>query len=221
MMEMDFANKALQPMHDFALQINRNSFALMPSQPLTIKNSILPNQTFSTELILNTNGTVLKMDPLGTLQVAVKNNIDIHYFTCLAPIHIFFIEQTQIDKIAFIQYWQATSDANEVKTQLNNTKNETVDQIQKKLTLNNVHTVDRRIIEQNEMLFQTIRLTNGILILAELKFAPPNSRISVNFLRILRFLFHFLILFQLSVKSQIPDVTQLIAQSYQSIINHS
>ena len=37
-----------------------------------------------------------KMDPLGKLQVAVKNNVDIHYFSCIVPYHVFFTEDGQL-----------------------------------------------------------------------------------------------------------------------------
>jgi hypothetical protein len=37
-------------------------------------------------------GAVLKMDPLGKLQVAVKNNIDVLYFTCFVPYNVLFTE---------------------------------------------------------------------------------------------------------------------------------
>ncbi|CAF4510152.1 unnamed protein product, partial [Rotaria sp. Silwood2] len=63
-MEIDFINKALQSMSDFALQLNRNSFGLTPSQPLQITSPLFPNQTISTQLILNINGPTMKMDPL-------------------------------------------------------------------------------------------------------------------------------------------------------------
>ena len=32
------------------------------------------------------------MDPLTNIQVTIKNNVDIFYFACIAPLHIFFSE---------------------------------------------------------------------------------------------------------------------------------
>ena len=66
---MDFTNKALQPLSGFALQINKNSFGLIPSSALQIAPSISPNQTVPTTLVLNTNGPTMKTQPLTNLQV--------------------------------------------------------------------------------------------------------------------------------------------------------
>lgn len=179
-MDIDLINRALQPMHDFALQINQNSFALTPATSLIARLSISPNQTYSTPIMLNTNGSVAKMDPLCLVQVAIKNNIDILYLTCLVPIHVLFIEDGLIDKPQFPLVWQSIPDVNELKIQINNAKNASVDQIQRNLLVNNVHMVNRMVIDQNEMLFQSIKLTNGILVLAELKFVPFSTTITVS-----------------------------------------
>jgi len=182
-MELDFTNKALQPLSDFALQLNRNSFGLTPAQPLQVTSPLFPNQSVSTQLILNTNGPMMKMDPLTNLQVAIKTNVDVFYFACLVPIHVYFIQDNETDKMAFVQTWHDIPESNEVKHQLQNVNGLSIEDLQNKLRLNNIHTVTRTIIEQKEMLYQTIKLTNGILILVELKITPGNRTISVKFLR--------------------------------------
>ena len=179
-MEMDFSNKSLQPMSDFALQLNRNSFGLIPAQPLQVTSPLFPNQTVSAQLVLTTNGPTLKMDPLTNLQVAVKNNIEVFYFACVVPIHVYFILDTEMDKMAFVQAWQDIPESNEIKQQLQNVNGLSIDDLQNKLRLNNIHTVTRTIIEQKEMLYQTIKLTNGISVLVELKITPGNRTIAVN-----------------------------------------
>ena len=37
-------------------------------------------------------GPMQKMQPINNLQVAVKNNIDVFYFSCLIPAHVLFVE---------------------------------------------------------------------------------------------------------------------------------
>ncbi|CAF2638258.1 unnamed protein product [Rotaria sp. Silwood2] len=179
-MEIDFINKALQSMSDFALQLNRNSFGLTPSQPLQITSPLFPNQTISTQLILNINGPTMKMDPLTNLQIAIKNNIDIFYFNCIVPIHIYFVHNGEMDKMTFVQTWQDIPESNEIKHQLQNLNNLSIDDLQNKLRLNNIHTITRTIIEQKEMLYQTIKLTNGIFVLIELKITPGNRTIALE-----------------------------------------
>ena len=38
------------------------------------------------------------MEPLNNLQVAVKNNIDVFYFSCLMPANVLFTEDGQMGK---------------------------------------------------------------------------------------------------------------------------
>jgi hypothetical protein len=179
-MEMDFTNKALQPMNDFALQLNRNSFGLTPSQPLHVTSPLFPNQSVSTQLTLNTTGSILRMDPLTNLQIAIKNNLDVFYFNSLVPIHVYFVNEGEMDKMTFVQTWQEIPESNEIKHQLQNANNLSIDDLQNKLRLNNIHTITRTIIEQKEMLYQTIKLTNGIFVLVELKITPGNRFIAVR-----------------------------------------
>ncbi|KAF3840662.1 hypothetical protein F7725_006524 [Dissostichus mawsoni] len=73
-MDMTFTNKALQHMTDFAVQFNKNS-------PLPVHTPLMPSQTIEVSLPINTIGPVMKMDPLNNLQVAVKNSIDVFYFS--------------------------------------------------------------------------------------------------------------------------------------------
>ena len=68
MMEMTLSNKAMQPMSGFGLQLNKNSFGLVPAQPLNVPN-IASNQSFDVSLPLGTNGPVQRMEPLTNLQV--------------------------------------------------------------------------------------------------------------------------------------------------------
>jgi hypothetical protein len=187
-MEIDVINKSLQPMSDFALQLNRNSFGLTPAQPLQVPSPLFPNQNVPTQLILNTTGPILKMDPLTNLQVAVKNSVDVFYFACLVPIHVYFVQDTEMDKMAFVQTWQEIPESNEIKHQLQNVNGLSIDDLQNKLRLNNIHTVTRTIIEQKEMLYQTTKLTNGISALIELKITPGNRTIAVMFVFFMNFI---------------------------------
>lgn len=67
-MDMTFTNKAMQAMSGFAVQLNKNSFGLVPTAPLQV-GTLQPSQTIDTSLILGTTGQVQRMEPLNNLQV--------------------------------------------------------------------------------------------------------------------------------------------------------
>ena len=70
-MEMTLSNKAMQPLTNFAIQFNKNSFGLIPAVALNVPAPIAPNGSTEISLPLNTVGPVMKMDPLTNLQVGL------------------------------------------------------------------------------------------------------------------------------------------------------
>lgn len=68
-MDLTFANKAMQPITGFAIQLNKNSFGITPTTPLNVQAPLAPNQSIEVSLALSTTGPVQRMDPLTNLQV--------------------------------------------------------------------------------------------------------------------------------------------------------
>ncbi|XP_061722170.1 AP-1 complex subunit beta-1 isoform X1 [Cydia pomonella] len=150
-------------------------------------------------LPLATTGPVQRMEPLNNLQVAIKNNVDVFYFACLMPAHILFTEDGQLDKRVFLTTWKEIPAANEVQHSLSGVIG-TADSIAHKMTLNNVFTIAKRNVEGQDMLYQSLKLTNNIWVLLELKLQPGNPEAT------------------LSLKSRTVEVASCIFQAYEAII---
>ena len=190
----------MQAMGGFAIQFNKNSFGLSPTQPLQVPTPLQPNSTAEVNLVLNTLGPVQKMDPLTSLQVAIKNNVDVFYFSCIAPIHVFCSEDGAMDKRLFLATWKEIPSQNEVQFTIENvTLN--VEQVSQKLQSNNIFTIARRNVEGQDMLYQSMKLTNNIWVLSELKIQPGNPNIT------------------LSLKARVTDVASPVHQSYEMILH--
>ena len=54
LMDLVFANRAMQAMSGFAIQFNKNSFGLTPATPLQVNSPLPPNQQANVSLQLNT-----------------------------------------------------------------------------------------------------------------------------------------------------------------------
>uniref|UniRef100_A0A671NYA9 AP complex subunit beta n=1 Tax=Sinocyclocheilus anshuiensis TaxID=1608454 RepID=A0A671NYA9_9TELE len=117
-MDMSFINKALQHMTDFAIQFNKNSFGVIPTTPLAMHTPLMPSQSIDISLPLNTIGPVMKMDPLNNLQVAVKNSIDVFYFSTLIPLSVFFVEDGKMERQVFLATWKDIPNENELQYQI-------------------------------------------------------------------------------------------------------
>uniref|UniRef100_A0A7M4EIL6 Adaptor related protein complex 1 subunit beta 1 n=1 Tax=Crocodylus porosus TaxID=8502 RepID=A0A7M4EIL6_CROPO len=188
-MDLLLTNKALQVMSDFAIQFNRNSFGLAPAAPLQVHTPLAPNQSVEISLPLNTVGSVMKMDPLNNLQVAVKNNIDVFYFSTLYPLHILFVEDGKMERQMFLATWKDIPNENEAQFQIKDCPLN-ADAVSSKLQGSNIFTIAKRNVEGQDMLYQSLKLTNGIWVLAELRIQPGNP--SFTDLEVSRLFFFFL-----------------------------
>jgi len=199
-MEMTFANKAMQAMQGFGIQLNKNSFGLVATQPLSIP-LLNAGQTLDISLPMNCTGPVQKMDPLTNIQVAIKNNIDIFYFACIAPLHIFFSEDGAMEKKTFLNTWKDIPAANEIQYTIENVEC-TSDGISTKMGQNNAFTVAKRTLEGQDMIYQSLKLTNGIWGLVEIKLSPGNPIITLSF------------------KSRVMEIAQAVFQVYDAILHN-
>uniref|UniRef100_A0A674NAV7 AP complex subunit beta n=1 Tax=Takifugu rubripes TaxID=31033 RepID=A0A674NAV7_TAKRU len=172
-MEMTLTNKAMSVMADFAIQFNKNSFGLSPAGPLQVLTPLSPNQTVEATLPLSNVGPVMKMEPLTNLQVAIKNNIDIFYFSCQYPISLLFVEDGKMDRQVFLATWKDIPNDNESQFQVKDCHLNS-DAASNKLQASNVFTIAKRTVDGQDMLYQSMKLTNGIWVLAELKVQAGN-----------------------------------------------
>uniref|UniRef100_A0A674B0L4 Adaptor related protein complex 1 subunit beta 1 n=1 Tax=Salmo trutta TaxID=8032 RepID=A0A674B0L4_SALTR len=178
-MELILTNKAMSVMTDFAIQFNRNSFGLAPAGPLQVLTPLGPNQTIEVSLPLSTVGPVMKMDPLNNLQVAVKNNIDVFYFSCQYPISMLFVEDGKMERQLFLATWKDIPNDNESQFQIKDCHLNS-DAASSKLQGSNIFTIAKRTVEGQDMLYMSIKLSNGIWVLAELKVQAGNPNYTVN-----------------------------------------
>lgn len=95
----------MQAMSGSAIQLNKNSFGLVPNAPLQVTPP-QPSETYEASLSLRTTGPVQKMVPLNNLQVAITNNVDIFYIACLVHANVLFTEDGQLDKSVFLTTWE-------------------------------------------------------------------------------------------------------------------
>uniref|UniRef100_A0A3P8R6F9 AP complex subunit beta n=1 Tax=Astatotilapia calliptera TaxID=8154 RepID=A0A3P8R6F9_ASTCA len=176
-MEMTLTNKAMSVMTDFAIQFNRNSFGLAPAGPLQVLTPLSPNQSIEVTLPLNTVGPVMKMEPLNNLQVAVKNNIDVFYFSCQYPISMLFVEDGKMERQVFLATWKDIPNDSEAQFQI---KDCHLNAASNKLQGSNIFTIAKRTVDGQDMLYQSMKLTNGIWVLTEMRVQAGNPVYTVS-----------------------------------------
>uniref|UniRef100_A0A671NJD6 AP complex subunit beta n=1 Tax=Sinocyclocheilus anshuiensis TaxID=1608454 RepID=A0A671NJD6_9TELE len=198
-MDLSLTNKAMSVMTDFAIQFNRNSFGLSPAGPLQVLTPLSPNQTIDVSLPLSMSGPIMKMEPLNNLQVAVKNNIDVFYFSCQYPLSLLFVEDGKMERQVFLATWKDIPNDNEAQFQIKDIHLNS-DVASNKLQGSNIFTIAKRTVEGQDMLYQSVKLTNGIWVLAEMRIQTGNPNHT------------------LSIKCRAPEVSQFVFQCYELVL---
>ena len=85
-MVLRIKNYSPAPMSDFAIQFNTNTYGLLPGQ-LNVPE-IVSGGTHTVNLPMIKGGLIGEMDPSNLLQVAIKNNVGVYYFSTLLPAFI-------------------------------------------------------------------------------------------------------------------------------------
>eukprot|EP00741_Cyanophora_paradoxa_P012078 tig00020592_g11671.t1 len=101
-----FENQSPAPLSGFALQLNKNTFGLSPAAPLQMA-PIAPGQAASCTVPLAVNPAAASGGaPNLTIQMAVKNNIEVFYFQDNMPFHVALAEDGRVDRAAYGGMWQ-------------------------------------------------------------------------------------------------------------------
>eukprot|EP01135_Chromosphaera_perkinsii_P001441 Nk52_evm9s169 gene=Nk52_evmTU9s169 len=171
-MDLVITNRGMQPVTGFAMQFNRNSFGLAPDGGMNVPEPLQPNQTARISQRLSTTGGVQKANPINMLQIAVKNSVDIFYFSTMVPLHVLLMEETHglMERQQYLQMWKEIPDENERQTGPFplHAGHRSVESVEGRLKHNNIFTVAKRHVEGQDLLYLSVRFCNGIWVLLEL-----------------------------------------------------
>jgi hypothetical protein len=179
LLDLLFTNMTPEPMTGFAIQFNRNTFGLAPAAPLNL-SSLAPQQTVHYPLPLVTNGPISQGPASVAVQMAIKNNVDIHYFAPDAPLHVLFTEGGRLEKQQYLQMWRAIPEANEHTRDVALPGLLDVETLQRKLELNNLFFIARRRVNEQDVVYLSARLTNDVVILVEITLVPGQPVMKVR-----------------------------------------
>mmetsp|Transcript_64637 Transcript_64637/g.116295 ORF Transcript_64637/g.116295 Transcript_64637/m.116295 type:complete len:943 (-) Transcript_64637:47-2875(-) len=110
-LQLMVGNFSQQPMSGWAAQFNKNPFGLAPTAPLQMPE-VQPNGgTAQTLLVLAPNQLLSGAAPASPLhlEVAIKTNVDVFYFSVGYDLSAVLVEGGPVAKEAFQQTWQSLS----------------------------------------------------------------------------------------------------------------
>jgi len=173
-LELNFSNQTSNPMGEFAIQFNKNSYALAPGQPQI--QLLMPGQSVDSQIPITTHPTMLSQgQPVSpAVQICVKNNINKYFFQMMVPTHVLFTENGLVSKEEYLSLWKNVQ--HEHFVDINPTRLDR-DEIQRKLQSNNVFYVAHRNVQQQEMIYFSARILNETLVFVELTLSPNGCKL--------------------------------------------
>jgi len=168
---MDFQaqNCGQQPLSGFAVQFNKNSFQLQPDSANLALGTLSPGQSGSCSLTLNTGGQMAMQNPLMKLQIAIKNNAGVSYFTCMPPMHVVYVEGAQLDKGEFVKLWQGGVLPQESKMAVEGITATSPPQLSQQLGAHNMFQVEQKSADGGGVImYFSAKTVNNIPILLEI-----------------------------------------------------
>jgi len=173
-LELNFSNQTTNPMGEFAIQFNKNSYALAPGQPQL--QMLMPGQSIDSQIPITTHPTMLSQgQPMSpAVQICVKNNINKYFFQMMVPTQALFTENGLVSKEEYLGTWKNVQ--NEHFVDINPTKLDR-DEIQRKLQSNNVFYIAHRNVQQQEMIYFSARVLSDTIVFMELTLSPSGCKL--------------------------------------------
>eukprot|EP00993_Chasmostoma_nieuportense_P000827 NODE_175_length_2814_cov_60.791961_g161_i0.p1 GENE.NODE_175_length_2814_cov_60.791961_g161_i0~~NODE_175_length_2814_cov_60.791961_g161_i0.p1 ORF type:complete len:926 (+),score=330.92 NODE_175_length_2814_cov_60.791961_g161_i0:39-2780(+) len=159
-MDLRFANMGTQPLMGFALQINKNVYGLATGTKLQVPEPLMPGTSHCTELPLS-----LAAPPAANveLQIALKTNAGVSYFTDLFPFQVLLKKDAVVEKQEFLSVWKTISQETSTPLTLRSPNHAVLQQC---LQACGIHFVANRPNPPNDHLYYAARtLSNHILLL--------------------------------------------------------
>jgi len=180
-LHLGFENATQAPLKGFAIQFNKNTYGLGPGASLTdLVPSIRPGEKKEFVLPLVVGGQLLSDQPITNpmvLQVAVKNDRDVFYFTITMDLKSVLREQEPMSRDDFTKDWQAVGDHGQ---QANFAHGDvSIDAAIEALKQKNIYYVAQRGTENADSLYFSCSTIQNQTILSELSVQKNGDMVKV------------------------------------------
>eukprot|EP00929_Paragymnodinium_shiwhaense_P078931 TRINITY_DN4096_c0_g2_i1.p1 TRINITY_DN4096_c0_g2~~TRINITY_DN4096_c0_g2_i1.p1 ORF type:complete len:909 (+),score=257.80 TRINITY_DN4096_c0_g2_i1:91-2817(+) len=177
---MTVSNSSGMALNGFMIQLNKNPFGLGPGAQWMVPE-VAPGSSTETSLALQP-GTLMSGQPPTNplfLQVAVKTNMDVFYFSVHYDLPAVFIE-TSVDKDRFTSQWQGVGDQRQISWVGRLAAPLDEEALKSRLALDNIHYVARRKEDDvTTVVYFAACTTNNLVITCELAIKANNPAMRV------------------------------------------
>ncbi|PIN19681.1 Vesicle coat complex AP-1/AP-2/AP-4, beta subunit [Handroanthus impetiginosus] len=165
---MFFENNSQIPLDGFMIHFNKNPLGLAAGGPLQVPQ-VQPGTSASTPLPMVLFQNVSPGPPSTLLQVAVKNNQQPEwYFNDKISLHLFLMEDGRMERSTFLETWKSLPDSNEISKDFPAIVVSSVEATLDQLAASNVFFIAKLKHANQEVLYLSAKIPQGIPFLIEL-----------------------------------------------------
>ncbi|PVU95231.1 hypothetical protein BB561_001964 [Smittium simulii] len=159
---------------EFALQLNLNTFGIVPGSPMSIPNDCLnpgDKACIKIPLIIGESTMIQQITPINNLQMAIKCSLGIFYFQTTFSLHILLLDEKhgKLEQNDFLKNWYELTQPNQSVISFENKILDLTD-IRNKLSMNNIFTIAQRKTDQFYVFFTSSKLFDQTVFVTEIKF---------------------------------------------------
>jgi AP-1 complex subunit beta-1 len=172
-LDLTFTNFTAQPMGNFIIQFDKNTFGLAPAAVPIPTGTLGQGQSTDAQVHVVATGMVFANPPSPAIKIAVKNNLsnDPFFFSANVSLPVLFTEAGQLERTAYLSMWKSIPDANESTKDIPLHAGSTdLDFLIRKLTTRNFFEIARRKVTDQDVVYLSVKTENLVYILVELTF---------------------------------------------------
>ena len=140
-------------------------------------------------------------DSKGIIQMALKNNVKVHYFQDALDVLLFLSRDGRLDKGLFLEQWKGNPSENRADVSGLSPAQENVDAVCPKLEATSVFFVARRKLpDGQDLVYVSVKTLNNVVMLAEIGYRPGTGTCSI------------------AIKAQQPQYVPLLQESLQKLL---
>jgi len=172
-LDVTVTNFTGQPMGNFFIGFDKNTFGLAPvSQQIPI--TVNPSQSVESLVPLATTGVAAQGNPSTVVRLAVRNNLsnEAYFFNATVPFATLFTEGGALERSAYLSMWKSIPEPNERSRDFHLAQAVPLDLdfILRKLTSRNMFEIARRKVNEQDVVYLSVKTESSVYILVELTF---------------------------------------------------
>jgi len=163
---MNLVNHTNAPMQQFMIQLNKNLYRLKPVSPQIPIQGLNPGQVANVAVVLNNQG---EPESSTVVQIAIKKDNDVFYFSSDCPVYVFWTEDGRMDKNEYLQNWKQIPDATEHTVKVGGLQRVDVEDLIGYLGGYNLFLIAKRSVDGNDVMYLSCKVTPpGAWVLVEI-----------------------------------------------------